>query len=115
MAVQKTAGMKLKVKKDDVVVVIAGAEKGKRGKIIEAFPTENRVMVEKVNVVKRHQRPTQKQRQGGIIEREAKINASNVQIYCSKCDGPVRIGSKRLETGKRARVCKKCGEMLDIA
>ncbi|VAX17662.1 LSU ribosomal protein L24p (L26e) [hydrothermal vent metagenome] len=104
----------MRIKKDDVVVVVAGAEKGKKGRVLEAVPSENRLIVEKVNIVKRHQRPTQQQRQGGIIEREAKINASNVQIYCSKCDKPVRIGIKRLDDGKKARICRKCGEMLDV-
>ncbi|MBI5814614.1 MAG: 50S ribosomal protein L24 [Nitrospinae bacterium] len=105
----------MRIKKDDVVVVVTGADKGKKGKVIEAFPEENRVTVEKINVVKKHQKPTQKQRQGGIIEREAKIHASNVRIFCSKCDKPVRIGMKTLSDGRKARVCRKCGEMLDIA
>ena len=105
---------KMKVKKDDIVVVIAGADKGKKGRVIEAIPSENRIIVEKVHVVKRHQRPTQQQRQGGIVEREAKFAVSNVSIYCSKCDKPVRIGSKLLEDGKKVRICRKCGEMLDV-
>jgi len=110
----QTAKTRLLIKKDDIVTVTAGSDKGAKGRVIEAIPSENRVIVEKVNVVKRHQRPTQTQRQGGIIEREAKISASNVQIFCSKCDKPVRIGHKKLEDGKKARVCAKCGEMLDI-
>lgn len=105
---------KMSIKKDDTVVVISGSEKGKKGRVIAAIPSENRVIVEKVNVVKRHQKPTQKQRQGGIIEREAKIHASNVQIFCAKCEKPVRIGHKVLENGEKVRVCRKCGEMLDI-
>jgi large subunit ribosomal protein L24 len=105
---------KMPLKKDDVVVVITGADKGKRGRIIEAFPDEGRVRVEKVNLVKKHQKPTQRQRQGGIIEMEAKIQVSNVQIYCSKCDKPVRVGHKKLEDGKKVRICRKCGEMLDV-
>ncbi|VAX23097.1 LSU ribosomal protein L24p (L26e) [hydrothermal vent metagenome] len=104
---------KMKIKKDDVVVVIAGADKGKKGRVIEAIPGEGRVIVEKVNIVKRHQRPTPQQRQGGIIEREAKFAASNVAIFCSKCDKAVRIGAKILEDGTKVRVCRKCGEMLD--
>ncbi|MDH5510110.1 MAG: 50S ribosomal protein L24 [Nitrospinota bacterium] len=104
----------ISVKKNDVVVVIAGADKGKKGKVLEVIPSEGRVIVEKVNIVKRHQRPTQQQRQGGIIEREAKIDASNVQLFCSKCDKPVRFGHQRLEDGKKVRVCRKCGEMMDV-
>lgn len=105
---------KLTIKKDDVVVVISGADKGKKGRVIEAIPAEGRVVVEKVNVIKRHQRPDPRNRQGGIIEREHKIDASNVQIFCPKCDKPVRIGHKRLEDGKKVRICRKCGEMFDI-
>lgn len=108
------ARKKMKIKKNDIVVVISGADKGKKGRVIEAIPSENRVIVEKVNVVKRHQRPTQTQRQGGIIEREAKIDASNVQVFCSKCGKAVRVAHKRLEDGKKVRICRKCGEMLDV-
>lgn len=114
MAAKAQAAVKLRIKKNDIVVVIAGAEKGKRGRVIEAIPSAGRVIVEKVNVVKRHQRPNPRQRQGGIIEREAPIHASNVQIYCAKCDKPTRIGHKPLEDGKKARVCRRCGEMLDV-
>lgn len=108
------APAKMSVRKDDVVVVTAGADKGKRGRVIESFPEEGRIRVEKVNMVKKHQKPTQRQRQGGIIEKEAKIQVSNVQIYCSKCDKPVRVAHKKLEDGKKVRVCRKCGEMLDV-
>ncbi|MBI4665571.1 MAG: 50S ribosomal protein L24 [Nitrospinae bacterium] len=104
----------MRLKKDDVVMVIAGKEKGKKGRILESFPEEGRVIVEKLNVVKRHQKPTQRQRQGGIIEKEAKMQASNVQIFCAKCQKPVRIGHKILDNGKKVRVCRKCGEMLDL-
>jgi large subunit ribosomal protein L24 len=104
----------MSIRKNDVVVVISGADKGKRGKVVEAIPSEGRVIVEKVNMVKKSQRPTHKQREGGIIEREAKIDVSNVQLYCSKCAKPVRIGSKTLEDGKKVRVCRKCGEMMDV-
>ena len=105
----------MRIRKSDIVQVIAGADKGKKGRVIEAYPQDGKVMVEKVNVVKRHQRPTQNQRQGGIIEREAKIEVSNVQMFCSKCDKPVRMGHKRLEDGKNARICRKCGEMFDVS
>ena len=105
----------LSVRKNDVVVVISGSDKGKKGKILEVLPSEGRVIVEKVNIVKRHQKPTQQQRQGGIIEKEAKIDASNVQPFCPKCGKPVRIGHKLLENGKKVRVCRKCDEMLDLS
>ena len=109
-----SAPAKMPIRKDDVVVVTTGADKGKRGRVIEAFPDEGRIRVEKVNMVKKHQKPTQRQRQGGIIEKEAKIQVSNVQIYCSKCDKPVRVAHKKLEDGKKVRICRKCGEMLDV-
>lgn len=110
----EAARKKMRIKKGDIVVVIAGSEKGKRGKVIEAIPSEGRVIVEKVNIIKKHQRPTQQQRQGGIIEREGKLSASNVQIFCPKCDKPVKVGVKKLEDGKKVRICRKCGEMLDL-
>lgn len=104
----------LRIKKNDIVVVTAGADKGKKGRVLEAFPQEDKVTVEKVNMIKRHQRPTQQQRQGGIIERESKIDASNVMLFCMKCDKPVRVGHKKLEDNKKVRVCRICGEMFDI-
>lgn len=101
------------VKKGDLVQVITGKDAGKKGKVIEVIPKKNRVVVEKVNVVKRHTRPTQKLPQGGILEKEAAIDASNVMIFCSKCDRPVRIAHKFLENGDKVRICRKCGEALD--
>ncbi len=103
----------MKIKKDDLVVVTAGADKGKKGRVLESIPSTGKVRVEGVRVVKRHQRPTAQQRQGGIIEKEDPIDVSNVQIFCMKCDKPVRVAGKRLEDGKNARVCRKCGEMFD--
>ena len=100
------------VKKNDQVIVIAGKEKGKTGKILTAIPKKSRVIVEKINFIKRHTRPSRTQRQGGIIEREGPIHISNVMIMCNKCNKPTRIGKKILEDGKKVRVCKKCGEIL---
>jgi len=102
------------VKKNDLVMVIAGKEKGKTGKILKIISKKNRVVVEKVNFIKRHQRPTGQIRQGGIIEKEGPIQVSSVMIMCSKCNRPVRIGKRVLEDGKKVRVCKKCGEDLDV-
>jgi len=107
-------GVGMKIKKDDMVQVIAGADKGKKGRVIEALPIVDRVIVEGVKVVKRHQKPTQAQRQGGIMEKEASIDVSNVAIICSKCDKPVRVGHKGLDDGKKVRICRSCGEMLDV-
>jgi large subunit ribosomal protein L24 len=103
---------KFHVKKNDLVMVIAGRDKGKSGKILSVLSKKNRVIVEKVNFIKRHTRPSAKQRQGGIIEREGPINISNVMLICTKCNKPSRIGKKYLEDDKKVRVCKKCGEIL---
>ncbi|MBW1678628.1 MAG: 50S ribosomal protein L24 [Deltaproteobacteria bacterium] len=100
------------VKKNDPVIVIAGKEKGKTGKVLTVIPKKSRIIVEKINFIKRHTRPSDKQRQGGIIEREGPIHISNVMIMCNKCNKPTRIGEKFLDDGKKVRVCKKCGEIL---
>ncbi len=102
----------MKVVKNDTVLVISGNYKGKKGKVLKVFPKEQRVIVEGVNFIKRHTRPTQKNQQGGILEREAPVHISNLMVVCPKCDVPSRIGRKVLENGKRVRVCASCGEML---
>jgi len=104
---------KLHVKKGDNVVVIAGKDKGKKGKVLQAFPSESRVIIEGVNIIKRHTRPTQKMPQGGIIEREAPIHVSNVMPFCSKCGKGVRITKKELADGRKVRSCHRCGEVFD--
>lgn len=101
------------VKKGDLVKVLAGRDKGKQGRIILSIPKENRVMVEKVNLVKRHQRPTQEIPEGGIITKEAPIHVSNVMIICKSCKKPTRIAHKFLDNGKKVRTCKHCGAALD--
>lgn len=105
--------MSLKVKKDDMVEVITGKDKGRRGKVLSVTPQYRHLLVEKINIVKKHQKPNQQTRQGGIIEKENKIKVDNVMVVCSKCDKAVRIGKKTLEDGKKVRVCRKCGEVLD--
>ena len=102
----------MKVVKNDNVVIITGNYKGKKGKVLKVFPKENRVIVEGANFMKRHTRPTQKNQQGGIIEKEAPIQISNLMVICPKCDTPSRLGRKMLENRKYVRVCKSCGEML---
>ncbi len=102
----------VKVKKGDLVRVIVGKDKGKEGKVLRVIPRENKVIVENVHIVKRHQRPTQRLREGGIIEREAPIHASNVMVVCPSCNKPTRIGYKFVEE-KKVRYCKKCGEIVD--
>lgn len=102
----------VKVKKGDLVRVIVGKDKGKEGKVLRVIPRENKIIVENVHIVKRHQRPTQRLREGGIIEREAPIHASNVMVVCPSCNKPTRIGYKFVEE-KKVRYCKKCGEIVD--
>jgi len=94
-------------------MVIAGKEKGKKGRVLAVYPEEGRIIVEKLNIIKRHQRPTQKQRQGGIIEREGPIHISNVMLLCGRCDRPTRVSYSVLEGGKKIRMCKRCGEAID--
>jgi large subunit ribosomal protein L24 len=103
----------LAIRKNDTVLVIAGREKGKRGKVLFVIPSRDRAVVEHLNMVKRHQRPTQKLRQGGIIEREASLHVSNLMVVCGKCDKPTRTGVQVLANGRRARVCRRCGELVD--
>ncbi|MEK6758270.1 MAG: 50S ribosomal protein L24 [Deltaproteobacteria bacterium] len=105
--------MGLKIRKDDQIMVIAGREKGKTGKVLKVDPEKSKVYVEKLNMVKRHQKPSQKFKHGGIIEKEAPLAISNLMLLCEKCKGPVRVGKKLLDDGKRVRFCKKCGEVLD--
>jgi large subunit ribosomal protein L24 len=101
------------VRRGDTVSVIAGRERGKRGKVLRVLPGAGRVLVEKLNMVKKHQRPTQKLRQGGIIERESPLALSNVLVVCGRCDKPARSGVKALADGRKVRVCKRCGEPID--
>jgi len=105
--------MGLGIKKDDTVIVTAGKEKGKRGRVLVVLPAKSRVLVERVNMVKKHQKPSKHYQQGGLIEKEASVNISNVMLVCPKCDQPMRHGNKTLETGKKVRVCKKCKEVID--
>lgn len=101
------------VRRGDTVGVIAGREKGKRGKVLRVLTGKGRVLVEHVNMVKKHQRPTQKLRQGGIIEREGALALSNVLVVCTRCDKPSRTGVKLLSDGRKVRSCKRCGEAVD--
>lgn len=101
---------KLKIKKGDVVQVISGKDKGTEGEIIRSYPNDNRVVVQNVNMVKKHMRPTQQNPKGGISEKEAPINASNVMLVCPVCNKPTRVGYVIDENGKKLRVCKKCNK-----
>ncbi|AEI46007.1 50S ribosomal protein L24 [Paenibacillus mucilaginosus] len=104
---------KLHVKKEDTVIVITGKDKGKKGRVIAAFPRENRVLVEGVNMIKKHAKPSQQNPQGGILNQEAPIHVSNVMLVDPKSGQPTRVGYKVLENGKKVRVAKKSGEVID--
>lgn len=103
---------KMKVKKGDTVIVIAGKDKGKRGEVLRSIPTDWRVIVQGVNVVKRHTRPAAGQ-PGGIVEKEASIHVSNVMLVDPKTDKPTRVGRKLLDDGRRVRYAKGSGEVID--
>ncbi len=102
---------RLHVRRGDTVLVLAGKDRGKRGKVIRAIPSEQRVVVEGINRVKKHVRPSKKNPQGGIIEQEAPIHASNVQVVCPSCSQPTRVGHT-FQGKEKFRVCKKCGARL---
>ena len=104
-----------RLRKDDTVMVIAGRERGKTGKILRVLPEKNRVLIERVNLVKRHMKPRGVQQPGGIVEREAALHASNVLPICGRCNKPTRVGSRRLDDGRGVRICRRCGEQLDQA
>jgi large subunit ribosomal protein L24 len=100
------------IKKNDKVIVLTGKEKGKIGNVLTVEKCADRVIVEKINLVKRHTKPNAKNAQGGIVEKEAPIHVSNLMIICNKCAEPTRVGKRILDDGSKVRVCKKCGEIL---
>ena len=102
------------IKKNDSVIVITGRDRGKRGRVLRVIPDKRRVIVEGVNFIKRHTRPNpQKNIKGGIVEREAPLSASNVQLVCPECSNPTRVGRKLLDDGRRVRYCRKCKGVVD--
>ncbi|MFQ5880139.1 MAG: 50S ribosomal protein L24 [Dehalococcoidia bacterium] len=102
-----------RIKRNDTVAVIAGKERGRQGEVRQVLPHGNRVIVQGVNIVKRHQRPRSLQQRGGIIEREASIPVSNVMVVCKVCNRPVRVGYRRRDDGAKVRFCKKCDQDID--
>ena len=104
--------MGLSIKKNDTVLVVTGKEKGKKGRVISVEPKKDKILIERINIIKRHMKPSKKYSQGGIIEKEAPLHISNVMLVCSKCDKPTRIGNTVLSDGKKARICKKCKEVI---
>lgn len=101
------------LKKDDQVEVLSGKDKGRVGKILRVDPKSNKAIVEKVNMVKRHTKPNPANQQGGIIDKEAMLDLSNLKLICPKCTKTVRIGKKILDDGTKVRVCQKCGEAVE--
>ena len=106
-------GSKVHVTRGDTVYVLSGKDSGKKGKVLKVFPDDNRVVVEGVNMVKKHKKP-QRTKPGGIINQEAPVHSSNVMLICDKCKVPTKIGKMIYDNGEKARVCKKCNEVIDI-
>ena len=102
-----------KFKKGDMVKVLAGKDKGKTGKILKAIPDKERVVIEKVNMIKKHKRPDQKTK-GGVVEKEGSIHISKVGLLCNKCNTAVRVRNKMLEDGKKVRICSKCNDVISV-
>jgi len=102
------------VRKNDTVVVLAGKSRGRTGRVLRVYPSEGRVIVEGVNFTRKHTRPNpQRNIKGGILEREAPVDASNLMVVCSECGKPARLGNRRLDDGKKVRICRRCGGVLD--
>ena len=103
----------MNIRRDDTVSVISGNDKGKRGRVLRVIPEQDRLIVEGIRMMKKHTKPTQRDPQGGIVEREAPIHASNVMVIDPHNDEPTRIGKKRLDDGRNVRVAARSGEMID--
>ena len=104
----------INIRKNDTVVVIAGRDRGKRGRVLRVVPVKRRVIVEGVNFIKRHTRPNpQKNVKGGIVEREASLAVANVQLVCPECSSATRVGRRQLDDGRRVRICRKCKGVID--
>jgi large subunit ribosomal protein L24 len=103
----------MKIRKDDTVLVVTGKDKGKKGKVRFAYPEKNRIMVEGVNMIKKHAKAKPQVKQAGIIEREGLINVASVMLLCSKCNKPARVGYRILQDGRKARYCRACGEVVE--
>ena len=104
----------MRVRQNDTVQVISGRDVGKRGKVQQVIPRDSRVMVEGVNIVKRHQRATATMRQAGIVQKEAPMPLAKVMLVCPRCDKVVRVGHRFLEDGRKVRECRRCHEMIDL-
>ncbi len=105
--------MGLKIKKSDKVIVLSGKEKGKQGRILSIIPKKNRVIIERVNMIKRHMKPSRQYSQGGIIEKEGTLHISKIMLVCPRCQKPSRISNHILDDGRKVRLCKRCKEVID--
>jgi len=103
---------KPKIRKNDLVMVVKGKERGKTGKVMRVLPDEGRVVVERLNIVKRHSKPRGAASPGGIVEKEAPLQMANVMFFCERCNAPVRLGIKIAQDGERNRICRRCGEAV---
>ena len=101
-----------KIKKNDIVKMLIGKDRGKTGKVLSVFPKKERALVQGLNMVKKHTRKTKDDQQGGIVERERSVNISNMMVVCQKCNKPTRIGFNKLSDGTKVRICKKCKELI---
>jgi large subunit ribosomal protein L24 len=106
------ASPKYKIKKNDTVMVVTGRDRGKTGKVMRVLPERGRVIVERLNLVKRHSKPSGAQKPGGIVEKEASIDLSNVMIFCDHCNAPVRVGAKTAADKTKSRICRRCGDPI---
>lgn len=107
-------GNKVHVRKGDTVYILSGKDNGKRGKVLRVIPSEGMVLVEGVNMSTKHRKPRSRYQQGGIIHQESPIPSSKVMLVCSRCNQPTKVGRKIIENGQKARVCKKCREIIDV-
>jgi large subunit ribosomal protein L24 len=103
----------MNIRKNDNVLIVAGKDRGKKGRVRFVYPRKNRILVEGVNFIKMHSRARAQVRQAGIIEREAPIHISNAMLLCTRCNQPVRVGFRRLDDGRRVRICRSCSEVID--
>ena len=103
----------MKIRKDDMVMVIAGKDRGKKGKVRFAYPRDKKLIVEGINFIKKHARATGQVKQAGIVEQEAPITVSNVMLICSRCNNPTRVGYSSLDDGRKVRICRACHEVIE--
>ena len=107
-------GNKVHVKQGDTVYILSGKDKGKKGKVLSVVPNDSMVLVEGINMSTKHRKPKGRYQQGGIIHQESPVNGAKVMLVCERCSAPTKVGKRVLENGEKARVCKKCNEIIDI-